>query len=181
MEHQLTDPEDLRKLLGDVAPQVLTKERTTLHQRDREWLAQSPFCVVATSDKHGNCDASPKGDAPGLIHVLDDQTIVLPERPGNRRGDGYFNILSNPHVGILSLIPGRGDTLRINGRAELISDAPYFDDLIVRGNRPLLAVKVSIDTIFFHCAKAFLRSHLWDPSTWSDGEDMHPGLEKYLY
>ncbi len=134
---------------------------------DRDWLAASPFCVMATSDADGNCDASPKGDPPGqLVHVIDDRTIAIAERPGNKRADGYKNILVNPHVGLNFLIPGRGDTLRINGRARLVSDAPFFDEMVVKGHRPLLAVVVEIDDIFFHCAKAFLRSGIWKPETW---------------
>ena len=100
------------------------------------------------------------------MHVIDDRTIALAERPGNRRADGYRNILENPHVGLLFLIPGRGDTLRINGRARLVSDAPFFDEMVVKGHRPVLAVVVEIDEVFHHCAKAFLRSGLWDPETW---------------
>ena len=111
--------------------------------------------------------ASPKGDPAGMLtHVLDDQTIAIAERPGNRRADGYRNILQNPHVGLLFLIPGRGDTLRVNGRARLVTDAPFFDDMAVRGARPVLAVVVEVEEVFFHCAKAFLRSGLWQPETW---------------
>ena len=134
---------------------------------DREWLAASPFCVMATAAADGTCDASPTGDPAGsLVHVIDNSTIALAERPGNRRADGYKNILENPHVGLNFLIPGRGDTLRINGRARLVSDAPFFDDMVVKGHRPVLAVVVDIQDLFFHCAKAFLRSEIWKPETW---------------
>ncbi|MGK8521587.1 pyridoxamine 5'-phosphate oxidase family protein [Nocardia asteroides] len=163
---EITDAADLRELLGEVAPRTATKERVALHARDREWIALSPFLVMSTSDADGNCDASPKGDPAGFVRVLDDTTLAIPERPGNRRADGYLNILTNPHVGLLFLIPGRRETLRINGRARLVRDAPYFDDMVVRGHRPILAVEVDIDQIFFHCAKAFLRSHLWEPDQW---------------
>ncbi|GAB7049925.1 pyridoxamine 5'-phosphate oxidase family protein [Catenuloplanes indicus] len=159
-------PEELRELLGVPMPRAVTKERVTLHERDREWLAASPFCVISTSDADGNCDASPKGDPPGFTLVLDEATIAIPERPGNRRADGYLNVLSNPHVGLLYLIPGRTETLRINGRARLVRDAPYFEDMVVKGHRPILALEVRIEQIFFHCAKAFLRSELWKPETW---------------
>ena len=161
--------EDLRALLGEPMPRAATKERVVLHQRDREWLAASPFCVISTSAADGTCDASPKGDPPGFTLVLDDTTIAIPERPGNRRADGYLNILSNPHIGLLYLIPGRTETLRINGRARLLSDAPYFDRMVVKGHRPILAVEVDIEQIFFHCAKAFMRSDLWKPETWNPG------------
>src|SRR5215831_20812854 len=161
---------ELRDLLGVPSGRAVTKERTRLHAVDREWLAVSPFCIVATSDADGACDASPKGDPAGhLVHVLDDTTVVIAERPGNKRADGYLNILANPHVGIISLIPGRNDTLRINGRARLVRDAPFFDDLAVRGQRPVLAMVVEIDQVFSHCPKAFMRSGLWDPSTWQPG------------
>jgi PPOX class probable FMN-dependent enzyme len=100
------------------------------------------------------------------VQVIDDRTIALAERPGNRRADGYRNILANPHVGLNFFIPGRGDTLRVNGRARLIADAPFFDDLIVKGHRPVLAVVVDVEDVFFHCAKAFMRSELWKPETW---------------
>jgi len=163
----ITDVDALTALLGVPVPRVRDKVRAALTDLDRAWLAASPFCVMATSSAAGDCDASPKGDPAGdLVHVLDDRTIALAERPGNRRADGYRNILENPHVGLSFLIPGRGDTLRINGRARLVTDAPFFDDLVVKGHRPLLAVVVDVDEVFSHCAKAFLRSGLWDPETW---------------
>lgn len=158
---------ELRDLLGLPSGRAVTKERTRLHAVDREWLAISPFCVLATSDGDGNCDASPKGDPAGhLVHVLDDTTVALAERPGNKRADGYLNILANPHIGIISLIPGRNETLRINGRARVLRDAPFFDEMAVRGRRPILALLVEIDQIFIHCPKALMRSQLWQPQSW---------------
>ncbi|MCC3316386.1 pyridoxamine 5'-phosphate oxidase family protein [Nocardia africana] len=165
---EITSAAELRELLGEPAPRAATKERTRLHPRDREWIATAPFAVLATSDADGRCDASPKGDPAGFVHVIDDHTLAVPERPGNRRGDGYFNILSNPHVGVLFLIPGRNETLRINGRARLLREAPYFDDMVVKGHRPILAIEVAIEQIFYHCAKALLRSDLWRPEHWPE-------------
>lgn len=162
----VTSADELRDLLGPVAEVPKNKDRTRLHELDRQWLRVSPFCLVATCSADGRCDVSPKGDPPGFTHVLDDTTIVIPERPGNRRADGFHNILENPHVGLLYLIPGRGDTLRINGRARLLRDAPFFDALIVKGHRPQLALLVEIEQIFHHCPKAFLRSGLWTPESW---------------
>ncbi|MFF0500616.1 pyridoxamine 5'-phosphate oxidase family protein [Nocardia aobensis] len=170
---EITSAAELRELLGEPAPRAATKERTRLHPLDREWIATAPFAILATSDADGRCDASPKGDPAGFVHVIDDRTLAVPERPGNRRGDGYFNILSNPHVGVLFLIPGRNETLRINGRARLLRDAPYFDDMVVKGHRPILAIEVAIEQIFYHCAKALLRSELWRPERWP--EDPLPG------
>ena len=163
---EVTSQAELRDLLGPPVPQAVAKERSRLHELDRAWLAASPFALVATAAADGTCDVSPKGDPPGFTVVLDDTTIALPERPGNRRADGYTNILGNPHVGLIFFVPGRGDTLRINGRARLVRDAPFFDRLEVRGHRPVLAVVVEIEQVFHHCSKAFLRSSLWDPQTW---------------
>ena len=166
--------DELVALLGEPGERAATKTRPALLEVDRAWLAASPFCVMATAGADGRCDASPKGDPAGrLVHVLDDTTIAIAERPGNRRADGYRNILANPHVGLHFLIPGRGDTLRINGRARLVSEAPFFDEMVVKGHRPVLAVVVEIEEIFFHCAKAFLRSGLWKPETW-DPEALVP-------
>jgi len=165
---EITTEEELHEVLGGHATgRAATKVRPKLHPLQIEWLKASPFCVIATSDALGNCDASPKGDPAGqLIHVIDERTIVIAERPGNKRADGYLNVLANPHVGIISLIPGRKDTLRINGRARLVRDAPFFDDLAVGGKRPVLALVVEIDQVFSHCPKAFMRSELWKPDTW---------------
>ncbi len=159
--------EELRELVGEPSPRVAAKVRRTLGEVDRAWLARSPFCLVATAGVDGRCDVSPKGDPPGFALVLDDTTLVLPERPGNRRVDGFLNVLANPHVGLLFMVPGRGDTLRVNGRARLVRDADFFDSLVVAGHRPLLALVVDVEEVFFHCSKAFLRSTLWDPGTWA--------------
>lgn len=177
---EVTDSVKLREIVGEVMPQAAAKERARLHERDREWLAASPYCVVATADAEGNCDASPKGDPAGkLVHVLDDATLAIPERRGNHRVDGYHNVLANPHVGLLSLIPGRRETLRINGRAHIVADAPFFDDMVVKGHKPVLALVVEIDTIYFHCGKASMRSGIWKPETWtSDTLPRHAQLVK---
>lgn len=158
--------DELVELLGEPLPRVRDKARPALHELDREWLAASPFCLVATSDAQGRCDVSPKGDPAGFVKVLDERTLAIPERKGNKRADGYKNILANPHVGLLFVIPGRGDTLRINGSAHLVTDAPWFEDMVVKGHRPVLALVVEVEEVFSHCAKAFMRSRLWHPSTW---------------
>lgn len=163
----VADSAALTALLGEPAAAARDKVRTRLHELDRQWLAASPLCFLATADAQGRCDCSPKGDPVGFTHVLDDTTIVVPERAGNRRADGYRNVLVNPFVGLNFLIPGRGDTLRINGRATLVTDGPFFDDLVVKGHRPVLAMVVEVEELFYHCAKAFLRSKTWDSSTWN--------------
>jgi PPOX class probable FMN-dependent enzyme len=166
---EITSEAELRSVLGEPGARSATKDRSRLHQRDREWLAASPFCLIGTSGADGTCDVSPKGDPPGFTLVLDDTTLALPDRPGNRRADGFRNVLQNPRVGLLYLVPGRGETLRINGRARIVREAPFFDRLLVQGHRPSLCLVVNVEQIFFHCSKAFLRSSLWEPSTWNPG------------
>jgi len=166
---EITSESELRELLGEPMPRSAAKDRIRLHDRDKDWLAASPFCLMATANADGSCDVSPKGDPPGFTRVIDDTTLAIPERSGNGRADGFRNILTNPHVGLIYLVPGRGDTLRINGRARLVRDAAFFDQMVVKGHRPQLALVVEIEQIFFHCAKAFMRSALWQPETWNPG------------
>ena len=164
---EIADVAELEALVGTPSGGAVAKQRAALHELDRQWLAASPFCLVATADADGRCDVSPKGDPAGeLVRVLDDRTLALAERPGNRRVDGFRNVLANPHVGLVFFLPGRGDTLRVNGRARLVREAPFFDDLVVKGHRPVLALVVEVEEAFHHCSKAFLRSRLWDPATW---------------
>lgn len=164
--HEITTIEGLRAVVGEPLPRVRDKVRPSLVDDHLRWLAASPFCLVSTSDASGRCDVSPKGDPDGIAHVVDPTTLAIPERPGNRRVDGFLNVLENPYAGLCFLVPGRGDTLRVNGRARIVSDAPYFDDLVVKRHRPILALEVQVEEVFFHCAKAFMRSRLWDPQTW---------------
>jgi len=165
-ERFITSASQLREILGPVSERARTKTRTTLTEIDIAWLAASPFCLIATSAKTGTCDVSPKGDPAGFTHILDERTIVIPERLGNRRADSFHNILENAHVGIIYFIPGRADTLRINGKAYLVGEASYFEDMTVKGHKPSLALRIEIEEIFFHCPKAFLRSNLWESETW---------------
>jgi PPOX class probable FMN-dependent enzyme len=153
--------EGLTDVVGRPLPQTAAKARPVLHDVDRAWLAASPFCLVATANADGSCDVSPKGDPPGFVRVLDDRTIVIPERVGNRRVDGFRNILTNPHVGLLHVIPGRDDTLRINGSARIVRNAPFMDDMTIAGRRPQLALLVDVEEVFYHCSRAFLRSAFW--------------------
>ena len=167
MRHEVTTVEDLRAIVGEPHRHVANKVKDRLSPVQRDWLAHSPLGFVATTDACGRVDVSPKGDPPGFVHVIDDTTIAIPERPGNKRVDGHLNVLQRPYVGTLFLIPGRGDTLRINGSARILSDADYFDAMAVQGKRPILALEIDIEEVFFHCAKAFMRSDTWDPSTWN--------------
>ncbi|MFJ6570562.1 MSMEG_1061 family FMN-dependent PPOX-type flavoprotein [Streptomyces sp. NPDC091292] len=160
--NELHSPAHLRDLLGEPHPVVIDKVHAQLDEEDRDMLARSPFCLLATSDAQGACDVSPRGDAPGFTHIVDPGTVALPERPGNRRGDSLHNVLANPHAGLLYLIPGSGDVLRINGRARVLTDAPFFDAMASGGRRPALAVLIEIDEIYRHCSQSLRRSGLWN-------------------
>jgi PPOX class probable FMN-dependent enzyme len=150
-------------------PQPMNRDKvlTELEEVHREWLAATPLAFAATSSADGRCDVSPRGDPPGFIKVLDSRTLLIAERPGNRRMDGFHNLLSNPHVGILCVIPGRGDTMRVNGKATIVRDPPEVESLVVQGHRPMLALVVEVEEVFFHCPKAFRRARAWDPAHWA--------------
>ncbi|MDZ4264840.1 MAG: pyridoxamine 5'-phosphate oxidase family protein [Mycobacterium sp.] len=166
MTREVTSVDELRAIVGHPNAAVANKVHDRLSAMHRHWLAHSPLGFVATTDARGRVDVSPKGDPAGFVHVIDETTIAIPERPGNRRVDGYLNVLERPHVGTLFVIPGRGDTLRINGTARIFADADYFDAMAVQGKRPILALQIDVEEVFFHCAKAFLRSDAWKPESW---------------
>ena len=167
MRREVTTADELRDIVGHPNNYVANKVGKGLSAAHQDWLAHSPLGFVATTDAQGRVDVSPKGDPPGFVHIIDDITIAIPERPGNKRVDGYLNVLERPHVGTLFLIPGRGDTLRINGTARILADADYFEAMTINDKRPILALQIDVEEVFFHCAKAFLRSDAWKPETWN--------------
>jgi hypothetical protein len=133
-----------------------------------DFIRRSPFLVLATADAQSNEDASPKGDGPGFVMIEDARTLLIPERKGNRLMFSLRNILANPHVGIIFLVPGTDETFRVNGTAELSADPDLLGRLSARGAPALLAIRVTVRECFFHCAKAFIRSQLWKPETWAE-------------
>ena len=154
--------QDLRVRFGE--PHKLAAEHRLSYIDDAaaRFLAQCPFVIVSTADAEGRCDASPKGDPPGFIHVADQHTVYLPDRAGNKMFQSIGNILSNPHVGLLFLIPGEEWTMRINGRASIVDDPPLLDKLSARGRPAQLAIKVEVKECYFHCPKSFKRAELWN-------------------
>ena len=138
----------------------------------RGFLERSPFVLIGSSAPGKLPDVSPKGDKPGFALVLDDQRIAIPDLPGNKRLDTFENVIANPMVGLLFLIPGMDETLRINGRAEIHADPELLERLAVDGKRPISALVVAADEVYFHCAKAFMRSQLWDPASLIDRKTM---------
>ncbi len=168
----VTTEEELRGIVNYPSEVVQRKEIHTLDEHCKEYIAKSPFVMIATSDADGSCDVSPRGDTPGFVKVLDEQHLVIPERPGNRRVDSMRNILANPNVGLIFVIPGLKETLRVNGRACVTKDPELLQQMVVKGNTPALAIGVRVEQCFVHCAKAFIRSGLWEPDTWFSKEEL---------
>jgi len=158
----------LRDLMGEASEGSIKKETTYLTDACRRFIEKSPFMLLATSGKDGRCDVAPKGDPAGFVHVMDDTHLVIPDRPGNKRFDGIRNIFENPQIGLIFLVPGRHETLRVNGRAWITQDDEVLDAMPVQGKRPWFAIGVEVEECFLHCGKAFLRSELWEPSSWPD-------------
>jgi len=167
-DYRITSVDQLRSLIGE--PNALTHKKllTELDSLAIDFIKRSPFLVLATADAEGNQDASPKGDHPGFVLVESPSTIVIPERKGNKLLFGLQNILANPHVAMVFMLPGTGETLRVNGTAELTTDPELLGKLTARGAPALLATRVTVRECFFHCAKAFIRSQLWRPETWRE-------------
>ena len=170
----------LREIMGFPGERAVQKQLASLDRHCIAFIAKSPLVLVGTSGAKGACDVSPRGDAPGFVQVLDDRTLVLPERPGNRRIDTLQNILATGQIGLLFLIPGVEETLRVNGRACLTRDEAILDRCVAQGKRPIIAIGVEVTECYLHCAKAFKRSHLWDPETWPPAGSV-PTLAEMLH
>jgi PPOX class probable FMN-dependent enzyme len=171
-EHRITTEAELREVIGRPAEIVCSKVTDRLNPLTRQYIERSPFLCIATSDATGDCDLSPRGDPAGFVRIVDDQTLLLPERPGNRIADTLTNVLANPHVGLLFLVPGVTETFRVNGRATLTTDADLLAPCAVEGKVPKLGILVEIDEAYTQCSKALLRSHLWDPERFLTAADM---------
>jgi PPOX class probable FMN-dependent enzyme len=154
--------EELREILGHPTELSLGKEIYALDEHCRNFIARSPFLLIGTANADGKGDVSPKGDPAGFVQVLDDHTLVIPDRPGNRRADSLVNLLENPQIGLLFMVPGVEETLRINGTATIVRDEELLGRMKVNGKQPLLGIVVEVREAFLHCAKAFKRSHLWE-------------------
>jgi PPOX class probable FMN-dependent enzyme len=175
----IAEREKLKAKLGTVGELASGKSLRKLDKYTRTYIARSPFLCIGTADANGNADVSPRGDPPGFVRIIDDETLIIPDRPGNNRADTMLNIIANPNVGLLFMIPGIDDTVRVNGKAEIIDDPQALAPAAVNGKAPRLGIKAKIDEVFFHCAKAFKRSKLWDPSTHEERSFL-PGLARMV-
>ncbi len=168
LEHDITSVDELRQIIGSEVPGLAEKNIDHIDEFARAYIARSPFLVLATCDRGGRLDASPKGDAPGFVEVVDSRTLWVPDRPGNKLAYGHQNVIDNPRVGIIFMVPGTPETLRVNGRGVLTADPSLLDKMAARGKPATLVLKVQVEEVFFHCAKAFIRSKLWQSGSWGE-------------
>jgi len=178
-EYLIADETQLRSRFSATHDIAIQKCLTSLDEHAKEFIRRSPFICIGTQHSDGGADVSPRGDPAGFVSVLDDQTLAIPDRPGNNRLDSLSNILDNPNIGLLFIIPGFDDTLRINGTARLTIKPSILNRMTVKNRTPSLAIVVSISEVFLHCAKAFRRSHLWDSEQFQDRKEM-PSLVKMV-
>lgn len=178
-EFAITDEQSLRKLFPAITPLAVQKCQSSLDTHAQEFIKRSPFMCLGTQNLDGKSDVSPRGDPVGFVKILDQHTLAIPDRPGNNRLDSQVNILANPNVGLLFMIPGFDDTLRVNGQARLSVDPDLLDSMSVNDRSPKLAIVVKVNVIFMHCAKALRRSQLWNADHFQDRKDM-PSLSKII-
>ncbi|WP_057765330.1 pyridoxamine 5'-phosphate oxidase family protein [Cytobacillus praedii] len=171
--------EELRSIIGLPGELIRRKVISYLDHNCADFISKSPFLVISTSDESGFCDVSPRGDNKGFVQVLNKMQLIIPERPGNKRIDSLRNILSNPRVGLLFFIPGIGETLRVNGKAMIVTDDELLEKMSFKGKKPLLGIGIEVEECFIHCAKAFKRSNLWEPNSWEDKASL-PSASKIL-
>jgi PPOX class probable FMN-dependent enzyme len=161
----ITDADALRAHFGPVNEAARLKQLDRLDKHCAAFIALSPLCILATAGAGGRVDASPRGDAPGFVQVLDAQTLLIPDRPGNRRIDSLSNLLANPQVGLLFLVPGIDETVRVNGTAQIVTGEDLLAPTAAQGKIPRTGLLVTVEEAFYHCGKALIRSKLWDPAT----------------
>jgi uncharacterized protein len=170
--HAITTLDQLREIIPEPAQRALLKEKDRLDEHCRDFIARSPFVLLSSANARGECDVSPKGGPAGFVRVMDDERLLIPDATGNRRIDSLQNILENPRVGLLFLIPGLGETLRVNGRVRITSNPELLDGLETGGRPAKLALIVAVEQAYLHCAKCIMRAHLWEASTWQADEEL---------
>ena len=162
----ITSAAEIRRLLGPVFESQVNKIIDHIDPHCRAWIERCPFIVVSSMDADGAMDVSPKGDPPGFVKVVDEHTLAIPDRLGNNRGDTFLNVLQNPSIGIVFIMPKRREVVRVSGTAQVVTDADLLETMAVQGKRPDLALVVRVKEAFFHCGKSMIRSGLWEPDRW---------------
>ncbi|AKL96025.1 pyridoxine 5'-phosphate oxidase-like protein [Clostridium aceticum] len=175
--NSVSTKEELRELIGEPHELVIKKSVSILDDQCKRFISMSPLLFLSTSDAEGKCDVSPRGDQAGSVIILNKHQLVIPDRPGNKRQDSNLNILSNPHVGLIFIIPGLEEVLRINGRAMLIKDKEILNKMALKGNIPLLGIGVDVEECFVHCSRPLKESNIWKPETWQTPETLPSASE----
>lgn len=167
--HVIRSEADLRAIMGNpVAPPVIEKTLSKLDRHCLTFIDRSPFVLISSASVNGRMDISPRGDAPGFVKVLSENALLIPDRPGNQRFDTFCNLFQNPNVGLIFLIPGKRETLRVSGKAEVIHDPEWLEPMSVQGKTPALAVAVHVEEAFMHCGKCTVRSNIWNSAKWPE-------------
>ena len=164
--------EQLREIMGEPIDVVVGKTLSELDKHCSIFISRSPFVLLSSADSNGNLDVSPKGDPAGFVRVIDERTLAIPDRPGNRRADTIENILQNPNIGLIFLIPGKTETLRVSGTAQIVRDEELRESMAIRGRSPDFAIVVHVKEAFFHCSKCMIRSRLWNSESWPSLEGL---------
>ena len=173
--HVIASESEVREILGEVLSTQVNKVIDHIDHHCRTWIERSPFVAMTTMDRSGRLDVSPKGDPPGFVKVVDEKSLAIPDRPGNRRADGFLNILETSRVGLMFVVPRRREVLRVNGSAQIVRDPGLLNTMAVNDRVPVMATLVRVEEAFFHCGKAMIRSGMWEPESWGDIE----GLSTY--
>lgn len=173
--HVIASESEVRAILGEVLSTQVDKVIDHIDHHCRTWIERSPFVAMTTMDRSGRLDVSPKGDPPGFVKVVDEKSLAIPDRPGNRRADGFLNILETSRIGLMFVVPKRREVLRVNGSAQIVRDPGLLDTMAVNDRVPVMATLVRVEEAFFHCGKAMIRSGMWEPDSWGDIE----GLSTY--
>ncbi len=168
----VTSIDDVSAVVGSPLPHIVAKVRDNLDDICRMFIAKSPFCLIASSNPEGAIDVSPKGDPPGFVQILDDKHLAIPDRPGNRKIDTFHNLFKDPRVGLIFIVPGRRETLRVSGEARIVRDEELRRRMAVDGKVPELAIGIYVERVFMHCAKCLKRSKLWEPDSWAEHKDL---------
>jgi uncharacterized protein len=176
-QQTISGAQELEEILGLPGEMAVRKQIDHLDAHCRRFIGLSPLMFLSTANRAGWCDVSPKGDAPGFVRVLSDTTLAIPDRPGNRRADTLRNILENPQIGLIFVVPGMRETLRINGQACIFRDPDVLASMAYQGKTPQLAIGVTAQEVYLHCGKALIRSHLWQPETWPAQDELPNGAE----
>lgn len=178
-EHLVGSLEELKELVGTPHEAVVLKSISMIDEQAKAYIAQSPMVFVSSSNEIGQCDVSPRGDEPGFVHVINERQLIIPDRPGNKRTDTLTNIMRNPHAGLLFVIPGMEEVMRVNGKAHIIRDHPVLEGMALRGKVPTIGIVVEVEECYIHCPRALKSAGIWETDSWPSKESLPSSKEMF--